>query len=219
MVVSVCQPDVSVIASLLSLAEIRFVRGVGRTSRGLRAQQITSRAAGGPSRSVAPNQGRRAITRGQHIDARRHKIPSAKAITAGGSKIGSITPTTTGKSSNGRPSEPIKKPVAPTNHPIHPAPLQRVHSSKATPESERRRQKTNSILGPTPKSEVVTKNMPRYALKRVGMNMDFWRWGYSDMTLPTSTTLAFKGCHQPEYMKDTRRRRRRKMELIFLPKS
>ena len=154
----------------------------------------------------------------QHADARIHKS-SAEAITAGGSKTGSIAPTTTGESSDGRPSEPIKKPVAPTNHPIHPAPLQRVHSSKATPESERRRQKTNSILGPTPKSEVVTKNMPRYALKRVGMNMDFWRWGYSDMTLPTSTTLDFKGCHQPEYMKDARRRRRRKMELIFLPKS
>ena len=172
MVVSVCQPDVSV-TGLFSLAEIRFMRGDGRTPRGLWAQQITSRR---PAEHQDPSRRTTAdapSTKGstQMQDTTRYQAP--KPLRPADLRPGPLRQPQSARVPTGGQQSQSKKNVAPTNHPIPPAPLQRVYSSKATPESERRSQKTNSILGPTPKSEVVTKNMPHYALKRVGMNVDF----------------------------------------------
>ena len=126
MVVAVQQPAFSV-TGLLSLAEIRFMRGVGRTPRGLWAQQITSHAAGGTSRSVAPNHGQRAITKGstQSQEASSHQAPKPLRPTDQDKR--SVAPTQTGERSDGRPQSQLKNPSRQPTIQIPPAPLQRVH--------------------------------------------------------------------------------------------
>ena len=95
---------------VFDLTEIRVVRGVGRTPRGLRAQQITSHAAGGTSRFVAPNHGRRAIKKGstQMQDATSHQAP--KPLRPTDQEERSVAPTQTGERSDGRPQSQLKNP-------------------------------------------------------------------------------------------------------------
>ena len=95
---------------VFDLTEIRVVRGVGRTPRGLRAQQITSHAAGGASRSVVPNHGRRAITKGstQLQEASSRQAPKPLRPTDQDKR--SVAPTQTGERSDGRPQSQLKNP-------------------------------------------------------------------------------------------------------------
>ena len=75
------------------------MRGDGRTPRGLRAPQTSSHAAGGTTRSVAPNHGRRAIEK--------KADPSSDIRKA--NKIQAPTPL--------RPADPPRSSVAPTKKP------------------------------------------------------------------------------------------------------
>ena len=128
------------------------MRGDGRTPRGLRAQQITSHAAGGTSRFVAPNHGRRAIKKGstQMQDATKYQAP--KPLRPTDQEKRSVKPTQTGERSDGRPQSQLKKPVAPFTIQFPPPHFKgctkkmgaQSHSQQVAEEHQQRREQTRA---------------------------------------------------------------------------
>ena len=141
------------------------MRGDGRTPRGLRAQQITSHAAGGTSRFVAPNHGRRAIKKGstQMQDATRYQAP--KPLRPADLRPGPLRqPQPARVPTGGHQSQsknPSRQPTIQFTQPHFKGCILPKQRQRASGGSSRQRH----TCGPTPKSEVVTKICPVMHLK------------------------------------------------------
>ena len=171
------------------------MRGDGRTPRGLRAPQTSSHAAGGTTRSVAPNHGRRAIKKkadpssdipkAEHFKRRRHY----------GRRIPLHPPR---QPKRRAASDAIKNPTTSTPHQIN---LNRYPTRTQDKTGPGSRPQQTPLLQIIPNSKGGKNHNNK---KGADGYMDIGGGVPRTKTLPTSTALDFKGW-----------RPRTKMEYFF----
>ena len=170
------------------------MRGDGRTPRGLRVQQITSRAAGGHqhlSRRTTADAHSRQDRRTKRKANRKRRCHYGQRIAKRDNGIRCAT--INWRDIRRRPAEPIKKRCA--NQPSNsPCPTSKGAFFRSSARERATEAEDKSISDLCQRARSLRKICPVMHLKG-WHGYGYWRWGYSDMTLPTSTTLDFKGCN------------------------